>query len=294
MWSSLRLLAAVLVLGGFVAACSPRQAAPARRELTREELVDAWKRLPAAGRDNLDVQTAKIIGMKLAENGVEGLRPIFDALGDPQGDPLAKVLAVITVTAVLIEKPELKPQLEGDLLRLTEAGQETSTRSCAAHLLGHYVETPAADARMRALLKDPEVRVRHAATLACIARQFPEAMAELDAFWKDPETTPEERTQFLLVLPDDARHTRFFKEGALDEKVDLASRLHAVSVLARSGDASVLDALGRLAETAQEPELRQSAGAAKAVIEKGLNTISAGAAPPAPEPGDPAAPGVGQ
>lgn len=293
MCSSFRILAAGLLLCAFLAACTPRQAAPVRRELTREELVDAWKRLPAAGKDNLDVQTAKIIGMKLAEDGAAGLQPIFEAMGDPQGDPLAKVLAVITVTAVLIEKPELKPQLEGELLRLTAAGQETSTRSCAAHLLGHYVETPAADARMRELLQDPELRVRHAATLACIARQFPEAMANLDAFWKDPETTPEERTQFLLVLPEDARHTRFFKEGALDDKVDLASRLHAVSVLARSGDASVLDALGHIAETAEDVELRHSASAAKAVIEKGLNTIATGAQPP-PENAETPAPSLGQ
>ena len=243
-WLGLAVLITILC-----AACGPQQKSLAQR--TPEELMRLWRELPKAGADSLDAVTATYIAQQLAASGPEGLKPLLDVLEDPEGDPVAKVLVVISLT------PHLRPELAPRLLGMTAEGNETTSRACATHLLG-LMNLPEVTARMRELLQDQERRVRLSAAIVMIMRQDPEVLARVAEFWNDPEVTPQERLQIVLSLPDSSlqQYLTLFAEAVVDAGMDAAGRRHALTVLGRLGDASVLPALQTCAEKDPEESLR--------------------------------------
>ncbi len=241
-----------------------------------DALVQEWKELSKAGFQGLNARRGQEITAELAKSGTAGLSPILDALGDPQGDPVAKVLAVMCLTQYI--SPDMAPRL----LEMTREGQETTSRACAAHLLG-FVQTPEAKQRMKELALDKERRVMMEASLALLMNGDPDTLKRVPELWNDKETTERERTQLINVLPE--AHARecldIVKAAAQNADLEMPARIKAVTILGRIGDASVLDALNACAEKDPFPEIKSlAANAAEAVKAR----TQAPAAPPATPP----------
>lgn len=266
---------ALLCLTVLLAACGSQESAPPpqpveQQELTHDQVIQAWHQLALAGADRIDAGTATIIAQKLLEDGPEGLRPILDALGDKDGNPVEKVLAVISLTPILMNEksPELVAVLEESFLESTEPDAETATRACAAHLLA-YLDTEAANARINALLDDSDHHVQKAATLAAIQQgRFPEAYNRIESLWDDEATTAQDRDQFVLVLPETSEYNDIRAEAILNDDIAFETRMMALNVLGRVGDESVYDALAQCAEEAPEASIRDLAEKALASLKE--------------------------
>jgi HEAT repeat protein len=234
-------------------------------------LLRAWKELPKAGRDSMDLQTASELTAQLAALGPEHLGALIDVIADPQGGAVAKVMAVICLT------PYAGPDFVPRLMPLTETGQEVTTRACAINLLS-LLPQPEVQDRLRALADDPERRVRLEALTALIKQGDTQPAARLDTFWKDPETTPQEREHMVLTVPESAAasYLSVFNEAVVDGSLAPAARRQAAKMLGRFGDASALDALRTCAENDPDPDLR---ALAQSGVEAIQSRTGGGAAP---------------
>lgn len=254
------------------AGCGPQQAgAPAPQPATAEELLRAWKELPKAGRDSMDLQTASELTAQLAALGPEHLVALIDIIADPQSGAVAKVMAVICLT------PYAGPDFVPRLMPLTETGQEVTTRACAVNLLSLLPQPEVLD-KLRLLADDPERRVRLEALTALIKQGDTQPVARLDTFWKDPAATPQEREHMVLTVPETAAasYVGIFKEAVLDATLAPAARRHAAKMLGRFGGEGALDALRSCAEKDPDPDLRALAQSGVEAIQSRTGT---GAAP---------------
>jgi len=250
MWKSMILLSLPMIFAAAFIGCGSSEPAPPNPVDMQADLMRAWLELPKAGSANLDVGSASIIAQRLAESGPEGLTPLLDVLGDPQGDPVAKVLVVISLT------PLVSPAMAPRLIEFTQESQETTTRACAANLLAK-LDLPEALGRMRELCRDKEQRVRVAAQLAMISRRDPEQIGQITALWQDPMTNPAQRTQLILVLPDtnEQDYLSIFSEAVVNQELESVARKRAAAVLGRLGDTSALAPLERCAGSDPDPEV---------------------------------------
>jgi len=198
----------------------------------------------------------------MAELGPEGLAALLDLLGEENTPPVAKVLVVMSIT------PFIQLEHGPRLIALTQPDRETTTRTCATHLLG-FINTPQAEARLRELSQDPERRVRVEALLVRIMLGDQAALAKARDVWRDPETNERERTQLLLMIPEAeaAQFVDLYTEALSHPDLELVSLMHAVSVLGRAGAPSAVPALRACAssETAA-PDLRALANSAADAI----------------------------
>ena len=246
-----------------VAGCGGKeQPAPAQREMTREELIEAWMHIPEAGRDQMNVQAATAIALKLAESGPEGLEPILEVLGDPEAAPLAKVLAVASLTPLV--SPEMAPRL----ISYTQADRDSTTRACAANLLG-LLDLPAARERLHALVDDPNSQVRVAALMVLLRQGEAVALDAVRELWKDPDTTWEQRTEVVLAVPEKqaAEFLDIYRDALLDQQFEPHVRVHAATVLGRYGGAEEIPALAEAAGTDPAARVRALAQSGIELIE---------------------------
>ncbi len=263
----------------------PDSALPApESETTLEELMLAWNELAKADFMELDVSRAMMLVERMVALGPDGLAALLDLLGEETTPPVAKVLVVMSIT------PFIQLEHGPRLMELTQSDRETTTRTCATHLLG-FVNTPEVEARLRELSQDPERRVRVEALLVRMMWGDQAALAKARDVWRDPETNERERTQLLLVIPEAeaAQFVDLYTEALSHPDLEPVSLERAVSVLGRAGALSAVPALRACAasETA-DPNLRTLANsAAEAIVararaEKKGNT-------PGPRDGDPPA-----
>ncbi len=229
--------------------------------------MEDWMALTKAGFSNLDVQSAVAITQRLAESGPEGLNPILDVLGDPAGDPVAKILAVISLTS------QINPAMQSRLIEFTQEGKETTTRACSAHLLG-LLKTPEAEKRVKELYTDKERRVRVEASLMLIMKGDPEALGQIMPLWNDPAMSARDKTQLILMIPDAhvREHLDLFKTVMGDMSLEADARLRAVTVLGHLGDASVLEMLSAAAEKDTDNDVRELAKSALDAVKARLHS----------------------
>lgn len=246
---------------------------------TPEQLVDAFKQIAARGAGNWDLQSAQniVIGLKASPRGVD---PLLDIVGDPQADKLAKVLAVICLS------PEITPEMAPRLTEFTQPDKDATTRACATHLLG-LVKTPEADARMQALIGDPEHTVRSAAILVLGAfRNDPAALAELPALWQDAETTNDDRNQILNMVSEEQvrEHQELFKDALANQDLNIKARERLATVLGMVGDEAVLEVLDKVAAEDPHDSVKVMARGAADAIRARLNGTAPAAQEGAPLP----------
>lgn len=272
-----------LLAGLGISACVKESSAP-----NTDALVQEWKSIPKAGYQGMQTKRAEAISAELAKSGMAGLSPILDVLGDAKGDPVSKVLAVMCLT------PYLSPEFAPRLLEMTREDQETTTRVCATHLLS-FLTPPEVQQRIKELVNDKERRVKMEASLALMMNNDADVLKHVAELWKNPETTASERSQMMLVFPEQhaPEYMDLIKEAAKDENLEIPARTKAVSILGRIGDASVLDVLTTCAEKDPYPNMRSLAQNAVEAIKARTQAPGADAAPAAPTaPAAPAAPAI--
>lgn len=232
-----------------------------------EQLVAQWTALATAGKDNLDVPKAGEIASKLAAQGPEKLLPLLDVLAQKDADPYEKVMVVMTTM------PAISQFHEPRLIELTGTPIDSVSRGAAAHLLGvlqqRRMGTPQGLARLRELMADPDRHVSSAAILVMELAGDPEALAKALELWSSAGATSEERTSIVLNMPQQAviQNTKLYAEAVLDTKLSAEVRKHAIQGLGMVGDATVLDALKKCAETETDPALKDMAQAAADAVD---------------------------
>lgn len=209
--------------------------------------------------DQLDYSAAVMIGERLA--AADRLDLLFATLGDAAANPKAKLLAVVSLT------PLLRPEMTTQLAALTESDRETTTRACAAKLLG-FIDDDGARARLRGLMNDAERRVRVTALLMLARAHDAQAVEALPALWADPETTTADRVELVLSLPDEtsAKFEGIYKEAAVNHELDPEIRIRSVTALGEIGGPAASAVLERCAAEDPIPAVREMARAAADAI----------------------------
>ncbi|MBI2434802.1 MAG: hypothetical protein HYV26_18250 [Candidatus Hydrogenedentes bacterium] len=257
-----RFSAVLLALGVACAGCGPDQQTSSEQQVSSpEELMANFVGLAKEGPNNLDVVSAQAIAKRLRDSPA-GLEPLLQLLADPDADPVAKVLLVISVS------PLVKPDMAPRLIDLTQPGHEKTTRACATHLLG-LLNTPEAQARMQELAKDGEHRVQTAALLIMGSRGDASVIEMMPELWVAPETTDDDRDQILLMLPEEhvRQHLAVYKDAMLNQNIEPKSRERLATLLGRVGDESVLEVLKKAGEDDPNPSVRIMAKGAADTIQ---------------------------
>ncbi len=254
-----KLLLPVLFLALFAVACDSREdlAELPQGSLTvdTEALVAEWHALASAENGDLDIEAAHQIAGQLSRT-VGGLDPLFDVMANPESDPLTKVLVVISTTPFITEAHA--PML----IELTDAAHEQTTRSCATNLLGQLDDHAPAAARLHEL-KDQEANytVRLAAILSLMKQRDAEALEMAPEIWEHPDTTDEQRTQIVYLMPNSRVYDFFdlFKDAAVNPNIEFSARMRAVSVVAQADDPSALPILEQVAREDSSEDIRRLA-----------------------------------
>jgi hypothetical protein len=210
--------------------------------LTVENLMRTWNELAAVKREDADMMSLRVVTGKLAEKGLEGLRPLVEVIGDPERRPAAKVFAVIALS------DHATAELVPDLMPLTEAGTDTTTRVCALQTLS-AIDAPEAQARVKALLEDEERRVRVTAAICLLQQEDPAIHETIAAIWNDPETTGNEKTSIFMAFPGDwlEAHPEYCLDILEDSSLPQPARTHAVTILGRSSEPELVPVLEKIA-----------------------------------------------
>ncbi len=211
-----------------------------------EALVSEWRQLAESPQENLANPRCAEIASQLAARGLAGLQPLIDVLADPNADPHAKVLVVTSIQHLM------QPALVPVLAELTKPTFDGTTRACATQLLAFGGSE--ADAALKALISDPEERVRMAALVALITRGDAEARAELVNMYQLPDTTVVQRERILLVVFDDPQpgDVPILAEAAGDGELDETTRTLAIATLGEVGDLSVVETLSQVGEADED------------------------------------------
>jgi hypothetical protein len=279
------LLSLLIALCGLSCSQPPEEA----RVATDEELLQLW--LQAAEKPDIDIATASAIAGQLIQRNPQNINLFFQVLADHDSPARAKLQAMLCLL------PFVTPDMASQLVELTEPSFETTTRTCATHMLAS-LDSPAARARLQELKDDENDRVRMTAKLALLISMDPGVLDEVETMWADPKTTVADRDQMLLVLigHDAERFMPLYEEAVNLPDIDEQARLRTVEYLGRKGEASSAVALRKLIETpGTQDSLRQLAESAIAAIESRLANPAAApaetgidATAPASEAGVPA------
>ena len=232
-----------------------------------EQLVAQWTAMATGDKESIDGVKLTDIAQKLAAQGPDKLTPLLDVLANKDAEPGEKVLVVVTTM------PFISLSHEPKLIELTEPQVDSISRGCAAHLLAVLQQrrqgTPAGLARIRELMGDSDRHVRSAAILVMELYGDTDGIAKAIELWSSPDATVEERNSIILNMPQLTvmKNTKLFAEAVLDTKLPAESRKRAIEDLGMVGDATVLDALQKCAETEPDPALKDMAKAAAEAVD---------------------------
>ena len=273
------LLAAALALAGCGTETVPAPVPSPGEPPASVTPFEQWQRLARAPYDELDHIRAVEVTLQLYQRGELNL--ILDVLADPDSTPVAKVLTVVSLT------PFLSEDLIEPLTALTGPDHDTTTRACAAKLLGTMLlpdmrppenangpaqPDPARLAQvrthLRALMGDAEPRVRVTA-LTMLAREGDEAaLAQINDVWHDPSSDANARMEIVRSLPphEAEPYKAIYLGAAVDATLDADLRRTAVIRLGEMAGEDVLATLEQAAAEDPAPAVREIAAAAAAVV----------------------------
>jgi hypothetical protein len=268
-----------LVLGGCGGGCSRENIS----KMPAQALMQDWLQLPKAGFANMNREAAIVLTQEMAKGGPDGLKPLFDVLTDASGDPVAKVLATISLAGFVNLSPDFGPRL----LDIAKNNTDETSRACAVNLLG-FVNARDTDAWLKELAGSDVRRVRVEALLALIMRNDREALGKVAALWNDAETSEQVRSQLLNVLPE-GRAGEFLDiltDALAHPKIDNGPRLRAVMLLARAAGSNEIPALQQCADKDASLQMRAMAVDAIKTIQQrlagGKKPVPASDAAPSP------------
>ena len=205
----------------------------AGKTLSPEEqkaLIEEWKILAQGGLDPMNLAAGEELTGRLARSGAAQLLPLLDLLGDANADPTAKVFA----TSCLM--PFVTVELQDLIIALTAPEQEATTRACAVRLLGR-VPTPETTERLWALVEDAESRVSFEAHMMLVLHGEKAIQKHFPALWRDGNLSNEQRTQWVLMLPEEYASSCMpvLREALSDVALELPARQQALKFLIREG-----------------------------------------------------------
>ena len=295
-------LLAVLVIASMVLGCGgEEQASPIGNEASQgptiDQLLASWRNLANAPADKLDLSRAVALASELARQGEQGR--LIDVLGGKDETPVAKVLAVVSLS------PVLSADMIDRLAALTSPENEVTTRAGATSLLatmlfpdmrppeipGKFVSPTGAQLEdIRGLLRelgdDPEFRVKLAALGGLSRTGDPEAADALAGLWNTPNLRPADRMEIFRALPNDnpQPHKKILMDAAQDTNLDPEIRVDAISYLGRIPEDDVLPVVDGVAKNDPSAGVREMAAQAAAALRArlGSNEPAQSETPPAP------------
>lgn len=223
--------------------------------------IQQWRSLLTAPPDELDVSQAVEIARTLAARGPDKLTPFFDVLRSPNELPLAKMLAVISLT------PFINESHLDTLLQLTAPDYDSATRGCATNLLGR-IQNPTAEHRVLELFNDSDPHVAKVATFVLLRHNYKAAVQKSLEMWNDPSVLDRDRNEILLGFPTSlaAEHLDLYVDGLCRKGIEQTARTHAIQVVGMLGNKDSVERIELCLASEQNPELRSLLEAAKAAI----------------------------
>lgn len=229
---------------------------------SEEELMQQWRGLLRPSLEEIDMAKALQIAHQMVQQGPESVLRFFDIIASKEEEPMAKLLAVISLTPYTNEE-----HLER-LLALTAPDHDNATRGCAAHLLGLLVN-PEAQGRLRELFDDADPHVSKVATLVLLRMDDEAAAAKALEMWSNPETGDDVRSEIVLAFPGmrAGAHLSLFVEAVCRSELKEPVRIHAVNTIGMLADSEVISEIDACLDGEGESELKALWEGAKAAIE---------------------------
>ena len=229
---------------------------------TSADPLQQWYAISVGVLEEMNFEQAMNLARQLAEQGVEKLEPIFAVLESSDRSPSAKVLAVISLS------PFINESHFDRLLVMTKEDRDATTRGCAINLLA-LITTPAAEARIKELLNDPDTHVSKESALVLLRRDDSAAVEKAVSLWKDPATENKDRNEIVLAFPTArAKDNLFIYEDSIcNTDIDFLARSHAINILGMLGNENSIAKLDACIASEQFPRVRELLESAKKAIE---------------------------
>ena len=229
---------------------------------TSADPLQQWYAISEGVLEEMNFEQAMNLARQLAEQGVEKLEPIFAVLESSDRSPSAKVLAVISLS------PFINESHFDRLLVMTKEDRDATTRGCAINLLA-LITTPAAEARIKELLNDPDTHVSKESALVLLRRDDSAAVEKEVSLWKDPATENKDRNEIVLAFPTArAKDNLFIYEDSIcNTDIDFLARSHAINILGMLGNENSIAKLDACIASEQFPRVRELLESAKKAIE---------------------------
>lgn len=229
---------------------------------TSADPLQQWYAISEGVLEEMNFEQAMNLARQLAEQGVEKLEPIFAVLESSDRSPSAKVLAVISLS------PFINESHFDRLLVMTKEDRDATTRGCAINLLA-LITTPAAEARIKELLNDPDTHVSKESALVLLRRDDSAAVEKAVSLWKDPATENKDRNEIVLAFPTArAKDNLFIYEDSIcNTDIDFLARSHAINILGMLGNENSIAKLDACIASEQFPRVRELLESAKKAIE---------------------------
>jgi len=229
---------------------------------TQEVVLAKWLELAkSATREKPNIDEGLMLAEKLAQFGPDALMPMVDVLADAASTPYAKALASMGLSY------QADAKLLPKLLPLVKPEKDLAMRICAAGVLAN-VPGAQAEAALNELKADKERQVRFHALRGLATRSAAgrKALADL---WKQPDTTPAERNQIVMVLSSGTASDSqpLFQEAMRDTTLPEETRLFAIQILGRVGAPAFAPSLNECAEKDPNEKIRAAAKTAAEAIQ---------------------------
>lgn len=255
---------ALCLLTGCGAQPIPTTPPPKEAEATPDSnLMDEWHQLAQVDYATMDYDRAMIIANELALQGPNGLNPLFEVLENPDETPVAKMLAVVSLSAHITDSHIPR------LLTLTDSKYDQATRGCATNLLGNSL-SPESFSKVQELTQDPDNHVSKVAALVMLRKGFVDIMPKILELWDNPDTLARDRDEILLGMPPALAiaNMRLFTAAVCNQQLSTAARSRAIQLLGDVAAADVLPDMKACLETETDTSLTNLISAAIALIEK--------------------------
>ncbi|HOK09834.1 MAG TPA: HEAT repeat domain-containing protein [Candidatus Hydrogenedens sp.] len=255
--ASILLIHLSLLLSVFNISCFKKES-PNTSGPSLDNLFQSWYTISTLQKENIDYLTALQISQEMISRyGDTAINRLFHVIEDEQEKPMAKVLAVMSLT------PYLKEDWANKLIPLTTPEKEVNTRVCAINLLS-LILTPDVTNHLKTLANDKEPRVRFEVLTALSKRGESEGYNKINELWDLAKDNSEQREHILLSIPPNQipNFIHIFRLAVQDEQITKSVRREALINLGRFGKEEDIDILNKVVEKESEGELRELAQSA--------------------------------